>query len=712
MNSTFKVVFNKARGALMVVNEITSSVQVKGTKTVVAAAVSALVAGGAMASTVPEVKGGVFTWDNPTVESPTANISIRGANAQLAGNPDRQANTIVISNGSFTGARAGFFAFAGSQNVTIKDTKFSGSQNTALFFNGHKSSDQNVVVDATTFEKSTVTFDNVTFENNHATGTDKGVAGGALYIYDKVDMSFKNGSFKGNSISCNDNQAYGGAAVVKSGKVVFEDVLFENNVATSKSGIATGGAILVDITTGIKDNGNVTAGDVTFKITKDMTYSGNNVVGGTAPGDTYGWYAYTGGGFLFLDRASFGTFDIDEGKTLTLGKDGAPDDMDSIASALPNTSKQNPQFSTLTKKGAGTLRLNSSLDKYFGIFNVTEGSVVLNKAWNNRAHTTVTGGLLKANNGITLDSLKASKGDLDPTGELTVTDKGAVETTALTLKNSAKSTNYKPAVTITGGSLTVTGNLAVDAGTVSVAGGTLKIGGTINVAKDAKLAVSGGVLDAKSTSIFTDFKTDKMQVSTTIGDVNNFTGGTINISDFTESYSLDDLLAMQKLFSTNNAVKVSMTNGKLNSTNATLDKVLDTGSNIAGETVTTTLGTAGTVVTVPDGNAATIGSVKVEAPEGSTNAATEIALKKGTLTIAGGLNGETKPLVEGALAEDFKLTVGDSTNAAELVLGFDETSVGTLDKTVSVADKGTLTVKAGSFDIAKVTTVEGANILL
>lgn len=135
MNSTFKVVFNKARGALMVVNEITSSVQVKGTKTVVAAAVSALVAGGAMASTatVPEVKGGVFTWDNPTVESLTANISIRGADDQLPGKPDRQANTIVISNGSFTGARAGFFAFAGSQNVTIKDTKFSGSKDTALF---------------------------------------------------------------------------------------------------------------------------------------------------------------------------------------------------------------------------------------------------------------------------------------------------------------------------------------------------------------------------------------------------------------------------------------------------------------------------------------------------------------------------------------------------------------------------------------------------
>ena len=48
MNKSFKVVFNKARGALMVVNEVTSSVQAKGTKTVIATAV-ALVAGAAVA---------------------------------------------------------------------------------------------------------------------------------------------------------------------------------------------------------------------------------------------------------------------------------------------------------------------------------------------------------------------------------------------------------------------------------------------------------------------------------------------------------------------------------------------------------------------------------------------------------------------------------------------------------------------------------------
>ena len=41
MNKTFKIVFNKARGALMVANEITSSVQKKGVKLIVAATAAA-----------------------------------------------------------------------------------------------------------------------------------------------------------------------------------------------------------------------------------------------------------------------------------------------------------------------------------------------------------------------------------------------------------------------------------------------------------------------------------------------------------------------------------------------------------------------------------------------------------------------------------------------------------------------------------------------
>lgn len=69
MNRSFKVVFNKTRGALMVVNEITSSVQAKGTKTVIATAVaSVLMAGSALANT-PETEVKVLDWD--TITTPT-----------------------------------------------------------------------------------------------------------------------------------------------------------------------------------------------------------------------------------------------------------------------------------------------------------------------------------------------------------------------------------------------------------------------------------------------------------------------------------------------------------------------------------------------------------------------------------------------------------------------------------------------------------------
>ena len=54
MNKSFKVVFSKARSALMVVNEATSSIQAKGTKTVIAAAAAVMLAGGAVAATTTD----------------------------------------------------------------------------------------------------------------------------------------------------------------------------------------------------------------------------------------------------------------------------------------------------------------------------------------------------------------------------------------------------------------------------------------------------------------------------------------------------------------------------------------------------------------------------------------------------------------------------------------------------------------------------------
>ena len=67
MNNTYKVVFNKARGVLMVANEITSSVQKKGTKTVVAAAVATALSVAASASVAE-------TWDIQNKTGSTALI--------------------------------------------------------------------------------------------------------------------------------------------------------------------------------------------------------------------------------------------------------------------------------------------------------------------------------------------------------------------------------------------------------------------------------------------------------------------------------------------------------------------------------------------------------------------------------------------------------------------------------------------------------------
>ena len=73
MNRNFKVVFSKARGALMVVNEATSSVQAKGTKTVIAAAVAALSLGAGVASAAEYASAEIGSGASLTVTVDGAN---------------------------------------------------------------------------------------------------------------------------------------------------------------------------------------------------------------------------------------------------------------------------------------------------------------------------------------------------------------------------------------------------------------------------------------------------------------------------------------------------------------------------------------------------------------------------------------------------------------------------------------------------------------
>lgn len=468
MNKTFKVIFSKTRGALVAVNEAAKTTSRASVKTAVAGVCAALLS-------VPAMAAG-FTDYCQNGQCDVVGKTVKGdGSVVLLDNRDTASSkvqSITIKDSTISNT---IFELRGSQDISVSDTVFTGlvsgnSSGFAIF--AHKGP-LGSTVDVTDMTPTDVKFNSVTFKNNK-------VSQGSLFVYDKTTLHMKGGAFVNNETT-----DYGGGAMIKSGTIVFEDVLFQNNVAknNSKTTYAAGGAVYVDITTSItqgKDK-DPAVGDVTFKLTKDMDYIGNRIVSpfeGTA--DTYGWYAYPSGGFLFLDRSSKGAFDIADGVTLTIGTASATGEDDSIASALPDTSAQKPGYSTLVKKGAGTVVMYGSMDKYFGDFTVEAGTFDVRKAWKSLGNTTVTGGVLSASNGITLDTMTAGTNNskFTQSGKLTVSGEGTVTVTSLKLANSANAESGLPLVQIEkGGTLRAdTIDVAANAGTVTLAGGTLETG--------------------------------------------------------------------------------------------------------------------------------------------------------------------------------------------------------------------------------------------
>lgn len=111
MNRTFKVVFNKARGALMVANEATCSVQKKGAKTVVAVA-AALAMGSVMAANP-------VTWTDNYVISEDATVatgeSVVVDSAQMTG------GTLTVGGNVNREGADGLFSLSGGK-IDLKDS--------------------------------------------------------------------------------------------------------------------------------------------------------------------------------------------------------------------------------------------------------------------------------------------------------------------------------------------------------------------------------------------------------------------------------------------------------------------------------------------------------------------------------------------------------------------------------------------------------------
>ena len=123
MNKTFKVIFNRARATLMVANEITRSVQKKGTKTVLASAVALALSSTAVAAEVGKA------WNNSIGDGTTqGNVSVNYSNSN-----DSAYGVLVQSGaaGEFKGIKAND---KNSLSIEVKDVTSSGGSSNGTVY--------------------------------------------------------------------------------------------------------------------------------------------------------------------------------------------------------------------------------------------------------------------------------------------------------------------------------------------------------------------------------------------------------------------------------------------------------------------------------------------------------------------------------------------------------------------------------------------------
>ena len=280
MNKSFKVVFSKARSALMVVNEATSSIQAKGTKTVIAVA-AAMVAGGAMAA-IPT--GAVEITDSQAMTTPAGKTAADHASLVVRPSVEQTFYYSELSYGNSAkvdGVTLSYMAQGKNEggqqlpnqlriiggtvsgfDVSLKESTGTGNFNTGLggsVFEATASPGSNTAAAG----GLNVLVDGVTFADNHATarggvGFISGVADfkiqNSIHTGNKVDAdggvyqigNQSTGTITGSTFSGNSAEKSGGALRVSNSTVTIDKSVFDGNTAK-----VAGGAIKTDNTSAL-----------------------------------------------------------------------------------------------------------------------------------------------------------------------------------------------------------------------------------------------------------------------------------------------------------------------------------------------------------------------------------------------------------------------------------------------------------------------------
>ena len=548
MNRNFKVVFSKARGALMVVNEATSSVQAKGTKTVIAAAVAALSLGAGVASAAgveyasAEIGSGASLTVNADGNTPSG----------VVGTKDDGKTGTLTKDDTVTGA----YTLSGGELI-INGTTFNGTiaadtptkkANGTITLNSVAKSGTvtgvtyNAIDKDSTFSKLDL---NLNVYNAASNGTPGNVSiGNASYDLTINEGTLKTGTIEGSSTAANKvagtatitgkNLEFGVApdpvgdkgetSVTKPGSAydfdnaadVKLDVTAEETVKFNKGTITNAGTMTVTGANGVfVGNQDLTVGkQVSIANTGDLTFTDTTEVVFNAD------YTATAGHLVIKSAANtiYGNITADSLK---------------FGAANTDLSKETNQV-VITGTTSNTIAYGSTVDvKALTV----EDAVTTVKGALKAAATTIgagkTGGLTVTDEDagnkklavvtlgdITVGSTKETEKDAG-SFTLTNTAKNAVEASSLTVvKNTNASTFELDAGKFSVGKLTNQGNVTLKAGEFSLTGeGSNASDATITLADTATASLviaEGASLQNQGDITGTDNTKGKIKVSGTL----------------------------------------------------------------------------------------------------------------------------------------------------------------------------------------------------
>ena len=351
------------------------------------------------AAIICSVSGGVASAQDSLYEYGMTPVSIQNGKLLSGDVIHNDASTTDIQTSNTKGTDNHYYGHFFFGNADIKDTAFDNNQlktdgpNGVVYFNS------SVKLYPASYEvetPNTVTVTNSSFNGNKIEST-----GGTASIY---------------------STSKAGAVMVKGTDVTFNDVAFNDNKASGGDHAqAMGGAVYLDSTSNIANHDGkkrVLKASATFNVTKDTTYAGNTVSGVGDYSDTYGSYAKTGGGFMYMDRGGEANFNIADGATLKIGKDGETDaNTDSIASAIRGSNAAYGE-NTINKEGLGTLTVNGSMSGYHGDLNVKEGTMNINQTIAGDAKISVSDGATLHLKGVELSSQSGTISVADSKGNM------------------------------------------------------------------------------------------------------------------------------------------------------------------------------------------------------------------------------------------------------------------------------------------------------